>query len=220
MKHVSFLLLIVLMVVNIEAQVPVRDEPRHHPVLVNKYVRLLDVWLPPHDTSLYHIHATPSLFIILSNTNTASQVKGEGWQAGPSAAGTTWFRSFTPDTLIHRVANIDNVPFHVNDIEIIGAFQKREGEVLSPLPYTVLLNNEKAFTYQLNRADINGKLISKRGPVIAELVSGDGILLNRNQEKKSLVMKAGSYVYIEPGISFNFSSTGKGDINLIVFEIK
>ncbi len=220
MKYFSFFLLIVLIVSNIEAQVPVREEPRHHPVLVNKYVRLLDVWLPPHDTSLYHIHATPSLFIILSNTNTASQVKGEGWQAGPSTAGTTWFRSFTPDTLVHRVANIDNVPFHVNDIELIGAYHNDHEEPLLPLPYTVLLNNDKAFTYQLNRADINGKVISRRGPVIAELISGDEILLNKNEEKKSLVMKAGSYVYIEPGISFSFSSIGKGDINLVVFEIK
>ena len=61
------------------AQVPVREEPRHKPVLENEYFRLLDVWLSAGDTTMYHIHATPSLFVILSSTRTASQMKDSSW---------------------------------------------------------------------------------------------------------------------------------------------
>ena len=36
---------------------PVYEEPRHKIVLLNQYVRLIDVNIPPHDTTLYHRHA-------------------------------------------------------------------------------------------------------------------------------------------------------------------
>src|SRR6185295_5301775 len=136
-----------------KAQVPVREEPRHKPVLQNKYIRLLDVWLPPGDTTMYHIHATPSLFAVLSNTLTATQIKGADWTSDRSAAGKIWYRSFINDTLVHRVANIDTVPFHVNDIEILSSFDTSSHK--SPLSFPVLIENEYAFAYQLTGASLN-----------------------------------------------------------------
>jgi hypothetical protein len=58
------------------AQVAVRDEPRHHNVFENDYVRVLDVWVAPKDTTQFHVHATPSVFIMLSKTTTSAQLAG------------------------------------------------------------------------------------------------------------------------------------------------
>ena len=208
-----------LFIVNvINAQVPVREEPRHHPVLVNKYIRLLDVWIKPGDTTQFHIHATPSLFVILSNTNTVSQIKGEGWQSGVSNPGTTWYRSFTPDVLVHRVANIDTIPFHVNDIEILSSYHPEKKT--AALPFPLLFENEKAFAYQLKRGDITNNTISQRGPIIVELISGDGIRLHQSNRKIATNLQAGKYLYIEPGTSFNFMVSGTGEVNLVLFELK
>jgi hypothetical protein len=208
-----------LFIVNvINAQVPVREEPRHHPVLVNKYIRLLDVWIKPGDTTQFHIHATPSLFVILSNTNTVSQIKGEGWQSGVSNPGTTWYRSFTPDVLVHRVANIDTIPFHVNDIEILSSYHPEKKQVA--LAFPLLFENEKAFAYQLKRGDFTNNTISHRGPMIVELISGDSILLHGTKEEKAQKLIAGKYFYIEPDSSFNFMLRGNGEVNLVLFELK
>ena len=56
------------------AQVPVSKEPRHHNVFENNSVRLLNVLLPAGDTTLYHIHSTPSVFIGFTKTTTGSQL--------------------------------------------------------------------------------------------------------------------------------------------------
>jgi len=61
------------------AQVPVREEPRHKPVIVNEYFRVLDVNIPPGDTTLYHVHETPSLFLKFTSTYVASQVRDSAW---------------------------------------------------------------------------------------------------------------------------------------------
>ena len=52
----------------LSAQVQVSKEPLHKKVLENKYIRLLDVWMQPGDTSLFHIHSTPSVFVHFTTT--------------------------------------------------------------------------------------------------------------------------------------------------------
>jgi hypothetical protein len=205
--------------VTITAQVPVREEPRHHPVLRNKYIRLLDVWLPPGDTTLYHIHATPSLFIILSNTVTGSQVKNGQWEQGRSTAGYAWFRSFLNDTLVHRVCNMDTVPFHVNDIEILSSYQTSDATSKKALPFTVLFENEKAWAYHIKTITAARQIIKDRGPMIAELVSGNTIFFHDATTNRAKEIKAGEYCFIEPGTAFYFS-TSRGEMNLVLFEIK
>ena len=222
MKYVIILLVItaLLYTTKIKAQIPVREEPRHHPVLQNKYIRLLDVWIPPGDTTLFHIHATPSLFIELSNGVIGSQIKGAGWVNEEAIAGKTWYRSFIHDTLVHRVCNAGAKPFHVNDIEILSSYDSNNVSQLKPLPFLLLYENEKAFAYQINDTSFHNQVIKNRGPMIAELISGNGVNFHDAASKKSIAVIAGKYVYIEPGKSFYFSKDESGEINMVLFEIK
>lgn len=204
----------------IKAQVPVRDEPRHHPVFQNKYIRLLDVWIPPGDTSLFHIHATPSLFVILSNAMTGSQIKGENWVKAQNYAGTAWYRSFTPDTLIHRVSNLDTVPYHVNDIELLSIYNNKQAIKHTPLPFTQLFSNERAIAYRLTESSFKKQIIKNRGPLLAELIKGEGLIFYDIKTNRATEMKAGKYWYIEPGTSFYFDAKGSSAIDMVLFEIR
>ena len=200
------------------AQVQVSREPRHKNVFENKYIRLLDVWLQPGDTTLFHIHSTPSVFLQFTNTAIAIQVKGQDWVKDKSVAGNASYSSFSPDSLVHRVSNWDTLPFHVTDIEILSSF--KPGNFLKPLPFTVLFESEKAVAYQLNHSGFNQKIISNRGPMIAELVAGSEVVFHDTMGKKSTKIKTGKYFYIKPGSSFYFSAEENEAINLVLFEIK
>jgi hypothetical protein len=206
-----------LLSAGLSAQVPVREEPKHHNVFQNKYIRLLDVWIQPGDTTLYHIHATPSLFVILSNTFTGSQIKGEQWIKGSSVAGTTWYRSFSPDTLVHRVANFDTVAFHVNDIEILSSFGNY---IIKPLPFPLLFENENAYSYLVTDSTISQENIQGRGPLIAELIEGKNVYYHDSMTNQSTAIEAGKYLYITPGASFHFIAGRTGKFNMVLFEIK
>jgi quercetin dioxygenase-like cupin family protein len=212
-KTTFFLAMVLLCSALAEAQVQVSKEPRHKPVLQNKYIRLLDVWLQPGDTTLFHIHSTPSVFIELSDAAITAQSKGEDWVKDQSVAGKVWYRSFSPDVLIHRVSNLDSVPFHVNDIEILSTYNP--AAKLSLLPFPVLFENDSAVAYQITK--LNKEKISNRGPLIAEAVAGNVIFNNSNGESQEI--KAGKFLYIKPGTSFYFS-TSKEKIKLVLFEIK
>lgn len=202
----------------ITAQVQVSKEPFHKKVLENKYLRLLDVWIKPGDTSLFHIHSTPSLFLHFTHTSIGIQIKGKEWSQDKNEEGTAVYRSFLNDTLVHRVTNCDTLPFHVTDIEILSPY--KPGTTLNPLPFTVLFENEKAFAYRLRRSSFNKQVIKGRGPMLAELVAGNEVLYHNTMNKKAIKIKTGKFFYIKPGSSFHFSTTGDERTNMVLFEIK
>ena len=200
------------------AQVQASNEPCHKNVLENKYIRLLDVWMQPGDTSLFHIHSTPSLFLHFTSTAVCVQIKGKGWTKNKNTAGNASYTSFVNDTLVHRVSNCDTVPFHVTDIEILSSYKPRTS--LKPLPFTVLFDNERAMAYRLSDTSFNNQPINGRGPMVAELVAGDEVTCYDTKSKRSTTIKTGKYLYIKPGSTFYFTAKENGKNNLVLFEIK
>ena len=217
-KILSFLAVLTFYSFTIAAQVQVSKVPRHKKTIENKYIRVLDVWIKPGDTTLFHIHSTPSLFLHFTNTVVCSQAKGKAWEKGENKEGEADYVSFKNETWVHRVNNCDTVPFHVTDIELLSPY--KPARKLQPLPFSVLFENEKAFAYRLSGSSFNNKMISGRGPILAELVGGNEVVYHDTINKKSTKIKTGKYLYMKPGSSFYFSATGNEEINLVLFEIK
>jgi hypothetical protein len=72
-----FFLVLILKLTNLSGQVPVHEEPRHHLVFQNKEIRILNVLVPPGDTTQYHIHTTPSLLSGLLAQQLVRSFRGE-----------------------------------------------------------------------------------------------------------------------------------------------
>lgn len=220
MNKKKFLILYMLTVISLiaSAQVQVRFEPRHKNVFENKYIRLLDVHIVPGDTSQFHIHSTPSFFLRYTNSNVWTQTKGQDWTQSLRAPGEPSYDSFLNDTLIHRVTNSDTVAFHVTDIEILAPYHS--SHQIKPLPFEVVLENEKVLAYRVSNSAIDQKIISKRGPIIAQLIEGYKILVHDEKTKKIKEIKKGGYLYIKPESSFYFTAPAGEKINLVLLEIK
>src|SRR4051812_9314409 len=132
MKKSLLFCCLLLTTLALDAQVSVSKEPRHHPVFENNKVRLLNVLLPAEDTTLYHIHSTPSVFICFTKTNTGSQLIHQQPSEGTSTAGSIWFENLeAPNIKTHRVWNSDTSTYHVMDIELLG---NDSGFMQKPLP--------------------------------------------------------------------------------------
>ena len=200
------------------AQVQVKMEPRHKNVFENTYLRLLDVHIAPRDTTMFHIHSTPSFFLIFTNTLVGVQKKGLDWTTSQNVAGESWYQSFLNDTLIHRVTNCDTVPFHVTDMEILASYNK--SRPIKPMPIEVLFENENVIAYAARDSLIDQKVFSERGPIMAQLVEGDKIFLHDEKTNKAEELKKGSYLYVKPERSFYFTVPAEQKINLILLEIK
>ena len=216
-RSTLILLYLFMPAITFSQAVPVREEPLHKPVLSNKYIRLLDVWLRPGDTSLFHIHETPSVFCYLSNGRYISKTESENnWTVVNASAGQSWYRSFKNGRLIHQVANPFDTALHVTDIELLKGWKKK---TLAPLPYKQLFTSDKVFSYQLTQNDIPLEVYSERGPMIIEIVSGE-VILKRAKGKDKVKLRAGQYYFVEPRTLFSLEQVEKSDLLLLIFEIK
>ena len=194
-----FLLLITLLIVSFSfAQVPVKDEPRHHNVFENDFVRILDVRIRPGDTTLYHTHATPSVFIYFTNSKVGSEIINQPASSGINVAGNINYDSLkTPRT--HRVWNQDTSWFHVMDIELVNP-QPMAKHTFTNIKNTVLLFDEplvNGYKLQINSRET----FTVREPDLRFLlVSLDEVTLSIfiNAKEQIRVMKPGHFIWIQP----------------------
>ena len=202
------------------AQVAVRDEPRHHLVFENDYVRLLDVFLSPHDTTQFHVHSTPSVFTTFTKTATGSQLISGQPSGDLSVAGKSWYDSLSTPR-IHRVWNEDTTWFHVMDIELIGGKPHSSQPVLKDPFLKLYFNEPPANGYRLelqpgNRLELPassiGYLLLSIGHAVIEYKTNDHV--------QHRIMKSGHYIWIEPGKSFSFAAQTNTPSSFVLLQLK
>jgi len=186
------------------AQIHVRDEPRHHNVFENEFIRILDVHLAPGDTTLYHLHNTPSVFITLANVKVGSQLTGQQPQKGANLSSLTMYDPMATPR-IHRAWNEDTSWFHVMDIELIAGQSKNN--ISLPDVSTIKLNADEITTLFNEKLVTGYKLRFSKGQTMKLPVSRPGYLLvstanalvdiTLNATIQHRNMKAGHYVWLD-----------------------
>ena len=203
----------------IAAQVPVRQEPLHHNVFENAWVRVLDVRIQPGDTTQFHKHETPSVFIVLKEVKTGSQVIQEE-QASTALRGDSVisYESFATTPRIHRVWNEDSTEFHVMDIELLSKGQPATRSPFSNVPGSqLLIDAEPARVFRLSME--GGKKLqvnNKRPLLIVGLTDNTGKVTVNN---KSFSRK-GDLVFIEPGQSIHVINHSRQSYSFAFLELK
>lgn len=216
----QFLLAILLLaaILSSSAQIQVSKEPRHHNVFENGWVRVLDVRIPPGDTSLMHKHSTPSVFMVLTNTKTGSQVITEPAKIHLTE-GNIWFEGFYDKPRIHRVWNSDTSEFHVIDLELLNKDPKPIDPPLDMKTLTLLFDEKPVRGYRFTlAAQSSFTLPHRKAPMLAVLLTdamGNLAVNNKPFAKK------GDYLFIPAGnSSTSFINKGSADQHFVFFELK
>jgi quercetin dioxygenase-like cupin family protein len=113
-------------------------------VFQSPLVRVLDVRLPPGDTTEYHVHAAPMVGIAVQGARTWNQVPGAppGPIATPEATPYVFENWSQKLPYTHRVANVDTLPMHY----VVAEWLARSGPEVAALP------------------DVPGRRLIKEGP--------------------------------------------------------
>lgn len=207
------------------AQLHVRDESRHHNVFENEFIRILDVHLGPGDTTLYHLHNTPSVFITLANVIVGSQLTGQQPQKGANLSSLTMYDAIeTPR--IHRVWNEDTSWFHVMDIELIAGQSKNNVPLLgaSDLKLNddelITLFNEKLVTgYRMRFGKGQTmKLPSSRSGYLLVSMGKAFVDITLNGTIQHRKMKAGHHIWLDGKDATTITSSAIADYILLQFK--
>ena len=220
MTRTTLLLLTICSGLFCVGQVPVRDEPHHHNIFENEYLRVLDVHIGPGDTTQFHEHNTPSVFFTFSKTFTTSQLIGR--QPSRSSASNPGPPSY--DSLgtprIHRVWNDDTTWFRVMDIELKTGKPKSNQVVIQNSLLTLAFNRYLAIGYWVKLK--TGESIDLPSPTMGYLLvsQGDATIQYRGgNSKQQRFMKAGHYIWIQPGEIFSLTNSSNL-ANFMLLQLK
>jgi len=115
-----FLVLALLFSTSLPAQaptaVPIPQEPHHHLVLENDYVRVFRVSVPAHESTLLHQHDVPYLYVALGPADVINAVQGKPEAHLAMADGQL---SYSPGHFAHIARNESNAPFNNVTIELL-----------------------------------------------------------------------------------------------------
>ena len=208
-----------LLIINASyAQLPVSKEPRHHKVFENDYVRVLDVHVVPGDTTLFHKHETPSVFIVLTNAKTGSELISDGTVTNPPVTyGNIWFDGFYIKPRIHRVWNNDTIEFHVMDIELLNKSYKDIGSDLQQKSIQILFNEKPVIGYScLLNAHTTLDLTGRKCPILAiELNDNADVTIN-----DKIFKQKGDFIFIPENSKSVFINNSIAATQLAIFELK
>jgi uncharacterized protein len=96
--------------------VPITAEPHHRPVLLNDFVHVYNVGVPPLDATLLHQHDLPYLYVTLGQAEIVNAVVGQPQVNLELQDGET---HFNPGHFAHLVRTDSGLPFHNITVELV-----------------------------------------------------------------------------------------------------
>jgi hypothetical protein len=128
------------------AQVPVTEEPRHRVTFANAQLRILDVNIPPGDTSLDHRHDFDIVTVSMNDgPETRTQTGNGPWNVRPARAlAHAAVTEYTGRASAHRVRNAGQVAYRLFTVENLKPGAWSTAPAVSA-PATTLSAESRAF---------------------------------------------------------------------------
>jgi hypothetical protein len=211
-----FAILFIIAYKNVKAQVPVIKEPHHKPVLVNDYVRLLDVHLNAGDTTLYHIHAAPSVIVQISRSVIGIQVKDAApGKTAEALPGSTNFMAYDKKPVTHRVFNAGDNVFHVMDIEMVK--KEPSADSCNPIQQTNVETTLDEKLVRVYKFDLNAsQSLSIPKSSCAHLL----ICISGEADVTKKKIKTGEYIFINPSTAAAITNHQNENTTCVLLELK
>src|SRR5258708_24506448 len=108
----------VLICIGARAQMPVEKEIHHKVVFENQWIRLIDLVVPPGDTTLLHRHSAASVVVFLSESNLAIKNEGQTPAVTQVKPGDVVYRNYDEKPVAHTVWSEGNSAFRCLVVEM------------------------------------------------------------------------------------------------------
>jgi quercetin dioxygenase-like cupin family protein len=211
-----------------QAVVPAHEEPRHRLAFEGPELRVLDIEIPPGDTTLFHRHDVPIAYVFISPTRTNAQVLGESWGSAtqnsgplPEIGNVIFDEAYTAAPLEHRVTSQGNVPFRLIAVMNRGPGQATSGEgsLGSAGPAEV----EGRWFRSSHRTLANEGTWILEGhsrPLVIVQVSSGSVSVEPGSGSALHLQALGDFVVLQPGTRADLRNEGAGPATLAIVEVR
>lgn len=223
-RSIALLLLVNTTRVFAQAPVPMHEEPRHRLVLTHQQLRVMDVQIRPGDTTMFHVHDVPALFVAVAAAPVDIQLLDGSWggthpaaDPGRKPGDVNVDTSYVRQPITHRVTNVGSRLFNL--IAITNSTVSPNDSGQPEMPGTLELRN-RWFTQ--SRARLSAKAAkrwySARSPtIVVQPLPGAATVLLRSGEKHVL-NAPGSWALVPAGTRYQLTSASSA--TLVVVQVR
>jgi hypothetical protein len=203
-----------------------RDEPRHHVLLQNEFVRIVRVVIPPGESTLYHEHNFDYGVLFVNGTKVhVDTVAAPQGNDGNTVTNAFIYMTYAGKHFVHRVHNTDagainhQLAFEIIPPNPVGfALSDR-----SAAPqYKMEMDNERIRVWRLQLAPgAIAAQVTQKAPGIRFVLSGERIIETRSDgHVKEISTKPGDFAWLPGAASRSISNGGATQLELLEIELK
>lgn len=218
------LLLLLASRVFAQAAVPMHLEPRHRLVLTHQHVRVMDVQIPPGDTTDFHVHDRPALYVAVSTAPVDIQLLGGAWggthpaaDPGRKPGDVNVDTSYVGHPITHRVTNVGSQLFNLIAVTTSTA---SPSEASAPDMPGGLEHQSRWFAQsrvELGAGTVQRWYVATSPTIIVQPLAGVATVTVESGETREL-KAAGSWALVREGARYRLSSADTA--TLVVIQVR
>ena len=195
----------------IAAQVPLEQEPRHHLLFSNEFLRVIAPQIPPGDTTLEHVHTHDDATVCIHGSETRGKQPGADWSKAGTACmpGRIGVTESTGNPRSHTVQNVGSSVFHLVLVENLKDSGWTSYE--APAGMKPVRESRSFRIYDVQLSGSSGPLHSHAVPAVVILVSGEATAGNKRLDQP------GAWAYFPSGEKHQIAAR---DAHLIEIEVR
>jgi len=216
MARLTILLTILALGGTAASPVPVEKEPIHRVVYADKRLRVYDIVIPPHHSTLFHIHYHDLAGVTISpGASRDEQMGSKPVDELPDEPGEVWFASH-PRRFVHRVSNLGGTAIRMVVVELLAPpSQKNSTGATDGSPGgEVELKNGKVRVVRYVVAP--GKSVAAGPGVLVAL--GRGRINGACGMQGSSSITGAGFVCVGTDLNHPISNVGNHSITLLLFQ--
>jgi quercetin dioxygenase-like cupin family protein len=215
-------LLLLAGVVVVSAQVPLEKEPHHKVMLDTLLLRILEITVPPGETTLDHRHEYDIATVALGTASTRTKRPGEEWAAPRiRPLGSLDLVEYTGKPVVHMVDNPDKTPYHLIAVENYRSGNWPARKAITAPATTLTRENRSFAVYDVHlTAAEPGTEHAHDVPTVVILVSGEITNQGTNGEEPYPVRGAGKWVLVPAAQSHAMQVAGSSDAHIVEIEVR
>lgn len=202
--------------------VPIEQEPAHRLVLQNEYVRVFEVWLPAGAATLWHEHLHDGASVRLTDATVEDEAQEGNAETFRLRRGEVAYGA-TPTAFTHRVRNVGDTTFHNIYIELVTPQDAGTELAVAEVPDPrVAFENDRvrALRRLLAPGESTDMHVHASRGLGVPVTSGRLEISSPEGVTRSVSMKAGAVIWIEPGTTHRLKNVGDAGIEIVDIELR
>lgn len=215
--------------------VPVYDEPHHRQLFQHGPVRIIDLQLPPGETSWFHTHEWPILYVTLGITDvrmqpldgewTGAEPRGDAggvatpYEQPPEPVSATTTTSYIEEPLTHRVENVGNRLFRA--VAVINATQGDAATSPQAAGFDAEPELEnpwfRSYRVELGPGERSATHRHDAPVVVVQVRDGQGAATG---PMRFDLNEPGQWAFFEAGVEHSIRNGGDGPLEVLEIEVR